>query len=93
MLTGTPGNRVEKKQTARASTELRPNGVGEVCVEELFFMRLGTIRFRQNWLQREVSGSLTASVMLVIGVAGFVIGIVSSRLVESLGSRSVAMDP
>ncbi|KAK7423348.1 hypothetical protein QQX98_001139 [Neonectria punicea] len=74
---------VEKKKTARESTELRPNMSGEVTVEELFFMRLGTMRFRQHWLQREVSPSLTTSVMLAIGVAGFVLGFVSSRLVDS----------
>ncbi|KAK7416303.1 hypothetical protein QQZ08_012045 [Neonectria magnoliae] len=74
---------VEKKKTARESTELRPNMSGEVTVEELFFMRLGTMRFRQQWLQREVSPSLTTSVMLVIGVAGFVLGFISSRLVDS----------
>lgn len=82
-------NRVENKQTARQSTELRPNKAGEVSVEELFFMRLTTMRFRQNWLQREVSGSLTASVMLVIGAAGFILGFLSSRLVDSWGNPSV----
>jgi hypothetical protein len=92
MLTRMLGNRVENKQTARESTELRPNMAGEVSVEELFFMRLTTMRFRQNWLQREVSGSLTASVMLVIGAAGFILGFLSSRLVDSSGNLSVLGD-
>ncbi|KAH7133669.1 hypothetical protein EDB81DRAFT_762951 [Dactylonectria macrodidyma] len=74
---------VEKKKAARESTELKPNMAGEVSVEELFFMRLGTLRLRQHWLAREVSASLTASVMLAIGVAGFLLGFVSSRLIDS----------
>ncbi|KAF7550447.1 hypothetical protein G7Z17_g5699 [Cylindrodendrum hubeiense] len=76
---------VEKKMAARKSTELKPNWSGEVSAEELFFMRLGTIRLRQHWLQREVSASLTASFMLVIGAAGFLLGFVSSRLIDSWG--------
>lgn len=78
-------NRVEKKKAARKSTELKPNMLGEVSAEELFFMRLGTLRLRQTWLDREVSASLTASVMLAIGAAGFLLGFVSSRLIDSWG--------
>ncbi|KAM5383698.1 hypothetical protein ACJZ2D_001935 [Fusarium nematophilum] len=78
-----PGNRVEKKKSTRESTELKPNMAGEVFVEELFFLRLGTMRFRQKWLDGEVSPSLTASLMLVIGVAGFAIGFLSCKLMDS----------
>ncbi|KAI5466754.1 hypothetical protein BGZ63DRAFT_430125 [Mariannaea sp. PMI_226] len=82
---------VEKKQTARKSTELRPNLAGEVSVEELFFMRLGTMKFRQKWLQREVSASLTVSVMLVIGAAGFILGFASSRFFDSWGGSRLVL--
>lgn len=56
---------------------------GEVYAEELFFMRLGTLSFRQNWLDREVSASLTAAAMFGIGFTGFVVGIVTARLLDS----------
>ncbi|CAM1507108.1 Fc.00g067490.m01.CDS01 [Cosmosporella sp. VM-42] len=82
---------VEKKKTSRESTELKPNFSGEVCVEELFFMRIGVISFRQKWLDREVSSSLTATVMFGIGVAGFLAGFMSSRLLDIWSSPELAM--
>lgn len=78
------GNRIEKKQGQRDSTELKPDRAGEVSVEELFFMRLGTLKFRQNWLDREVSPSLTRAVMFGIGLVGFLSGFVACRLLDSL---------
>lgn len=79
-----PGNRVEKKQVRRESTELKLNLMGEVFVEELFFMRLGRMSFRQNWLDREVSPSLTVAVMLGIGIAGLLAGLGLRNLIERI---------
>lgn len=64
---------------------------GEVFVEELFFLRLGTMRFRQKWLDREVSESLTAAVMFGIGSAGFLLGILFSRIMDSWGYQELVV--
>lgn len=37
-------------------------------------MRVGRFRLRQRWIDREVSRSLTGAVMVLIWVAGFVLG-------------------
>lgn len=76
-------NRVEKKKTSRTSTELKPSLAGVVEVVELFYMRIGTLRFRQRWVDREVSPSLTASVALGIAAGGFLLGYVTSSLLKS----------
>ena len=53
---------------------------GEGQKEELFFMRIGTIKFRQRWIQREVSQSLTYSVALALFGGGVLTGVLVSRL-------------
>src|SRR5690242_14383097 len=76
-------HRVEKnKPSARpaSSVELRPNRAGVVDeYAELFYMRIGRFSFRQRWIDREVSSSLTAAVVLVIALGGFVLGFVAGR--------------
>jgi hypothetical protein len=76
--------RVENKPSARpdSSTELRPTPDGLVVDEyaELFYMRLGRLSFRQRWIKREVSPSLTAVVALLIALGGFLLGFVVGRL-------------
>jgi hypothetical protein len=75
--------RVENKPSARpkSSTELHPNLDGVVVDEyaELFYMRLGRLNFRQRWIDREVSPSLTAVVALLIALGGFLLGFVVGR--------------
>ncbi|KAK1776167.1 hypothetical protein QBC45DRAFT_381802 [Copromyces sp. CBS 386.78] len=74
---------VEKKQQPRpqSSTQLRLNSsTRSVTVNELFYLRLGTLRFRQRWLDRDVSPSLTAAVALLIGFVGFLCGVAVSSL-------------
>jgi hypothetical protein len=46
---------------------------------ELFYMRLGRLNFRQRWIDREVSPSLTAVVALLIALGGFLLGFVVGR--------------
>ncbi|KAK5658699.1 hypothetical protein OQA88_1508 [Cercophora sp. LCS_1] len=76
---------VEKKPTKRPSTQLRPdlNGVVDGA-EELFYMRLGVLRLRQRWIDREVSSSLTVAVALGIAAGGFVAGVLVSRWFDSI---------
>ncbi len=50
---------------------------------ELFYMRIGTLRLRQRWLDREISASLTAAVSLGIAMGGFVAGVLCSRALGS----------
>ncbi|KAK4161975.1 hypothetical protein QBC43DRAFT_216548, partial [Cladorrhinum sp. PSN259] len=80
---------VEEKRSARPTTsaELKPDWFGVVQSgpdeqrerSELFYMRIGELRFRQAWIEREVSRSLTLAVMLAIGLAGFLVGVGVSR--------------
>lgn len=49
-------------------------GVGK---EELLYMRLGVLRLRQRWVDREVSESLTVVVGLGLMMSGFVMGVVA----------------
>lgn len=53
---------------------------GEGPKEELFFMRIGTIKLRQRWIQRELSQSLTYSVALALFGGGVLTGVLVSRL-------------
>ncbi|KAK3397783.1 hypothetical protein B0T20DRAFT_453840 [Sordaria brevicollis] len=48
---------VEKKQQSRSSTQLHlnPSTRSVTTVDELFHLRLGTLRLRQRWLDRDVS--------------------------------------
>ncbi len=78
--------RAEKKTTPRpagsAEIKLDKNGVAEK--EELFYLRLGVLRLRQRWIDREVSPSLTAVVALGIAAGGFAVGFLASRCVDSI---------
>jgi hypothetical protein len=40
-------------------------------------MRVGRLSFRQRWIDREVSPSLTAVAVLLIALGGFVLGFVA----------------
>ena len=73
---------MEKKKTSRSSTELKPNCQGEISVEEMFFIRIGRFSFRQRWIDREISPSLTGAAVVGIAAAGFVAGLVTSRVVD-----------
>jgi hypothetical protein len=46
---------------------------------ELFYMQVGRLSFRQRWIDREVSPSLTAVAVLFIAFGGFVLGFVAGR--------------
>ncbi|KAK3984126.1 hypothetical protein QBC44DRAFT_221832, partial [Cladorrhinum sp. PSN332] len=73
---------VEERPSARpsTSTELKPDWFGNVQEpSELFYMRIGELSFRQAWIEREVSQSLTWTVMLLIGLAGVLVGVGISR--------------
>ncbi|KAK4181678.1 hypothetical protein QBC36DRAFT_174585, partial [Triangularia setosa] len=78
---------VEEKPTARPqdSTELIPDLFGVVYGykrKEMFYMRIGQMSFRQKWVEREVSSSLTLAVCLLILVLGMVIGFVVGKWVD-----------
>ncbi|KAK1974726.1 hypothetical protein LZ30DRAFT_607303 [Colletotrichum cereale] len=68
-----------KTFSKRGSTRAKPNWRGEVGVEEIFHMRIGRFRFRQRWIDREVSESLTVAVGFCIAAGGFVAGLAASR--------------
>ncbi|KZL85680.1 hypothetical protein CI238_11797, partial [Colletotrichum incanum] len=70
---------VERKFSKRESTRVKPNWRGEVDVDEMFHMRLGRFSFRQRWIDREVSESLTMVVGFCIAAGGFVAGFAASR--------------
>ena len=55
-----------------------------VEVAELFYLRIGTLRLRQRWIDREVSPSLTAGVALGIAAGGFVLGYLAQSWLPSL---------
>jgi len=56
-------------------------------VVELFYMRIGTLSFRQKWLDREISPSLTATLAIGIAAGGFVLGWLASSLVRREENR------
>lgn len=62
---------------------MKPNWKGDTDVDEMFHMRLGKFSFRQRWIDREISPSLTAAVMFSIAAGGFVAGFAASRLLDS----------
>jgi hypothetical protein len=86
--------RVENNPSARpeSSAELRPGrdgvvlGAGEYA--ELFYMRIGRLSFRQRWIDRQVSPSLTAAVGLLLALGGFMLGFVVGRMESGHGSFS-----
>lgn len=47
--------------------------------EEIFHMRIGKFSFRQRWIDRQVSPSLTYAVATCIALAGFVLGVMAGR--------------
>ncbi len=50
----------------------------------MFYVRLGILRLRQRWIDREVSPSLTAAAAFAIAAGGFVIGFLTSRCLDSI---------
>ncbi|KAK0729328.1 hypothetical protein B0T21DRAFT_210526 [Apiosordaria backusii] len=50
--------------------------------KEMFYMRIGQMSFRQNWVEREVSSSLTLTVCLLILALGVFIGFVAGKWVD-----------
>ncbi|GKT40088.1 uncharacterized protein ColSpa_00269 [Colletotrichum spaethianum] len=70
---------VERKFSKRESMRVKPNWRGDVDVEEMFHLRVGKFSFRQRWIDREVSSSLTAAVGFCIAAGGFVAGFAASR--------------
>ncbi|GAB1311093.1 hypothetical protein MFIFM68171_01303 [Madurella fahalii] len=84
---------VEKQPSARpsSSAELVPDASGVVADEyaELFYMRVGRFRLRQRWINREVSPSLTAAVVLLVATAGFVLGFAAARYWDGPGIASL----
>ena len=77
------GNSVEKKTTKRMSTELKPDFHGVVERAEMFYMRIGSFRLRQRWIDREISQSLTATAAFSIAVGGFVVGFLTCKWLEA----------
>jgi len=74
----------QKRPTSRRpGEELRLDAQGVVDKKELFFMRIGTLRLRQRWIDREISPSLTGAVALGIAIGGFALGVLSTRLFPS----------
>jgi len=57
---------------------------GEVEVFESVVVRLGRLRFRQMWLRREVSGSLTAAVVVACIGLGILVGFVGGWLMAGM---------
>ncbi|KAJ0311954.1 hypothetical protein COL516b_001017 [Colletotrichum fioriniae] len=70
---------VERRFSKRESMRVKPNWKGEVDVKEMFHMRLGKFSFRQRWIDREVSESLTVAIGVSLVVGGFVTGFAASR--------------
>ncbi|KAL3428023.1 hypothetical protein PVAG01_01532 [Phlyctema vagabunda] len=50
------------------------NRAGVVDLVDICYIRLGTFSFRQKWLQREVSSSLTFTVALALAGSGLLVG-------------------
>jgi hypothetical protein len=47
-------------------------------------MRLGVLRLRQRWIDREVSSSLTGVVVAALVGGGFVAGFLCARMLEAV---------
>ncbi|SPN97154.1 uncharacterized protein DNG_00670 [Cephalotrichum gorgonifer] len=62
-----------------ASPDLQADGSG-VVDNELFRMKIGKLRLRQKWIEREVSPSLTAAAVCAIALAGFLVGVSATRV-------------
>lgn len=65
----------------RPSTELRLDKRGEVSVEELFYMRVATLRLSRRWVGC-VDPRLTGAMGLVVAAMGFVAGFMATRAVD-----------
>lgn len=74
---------VEDKVKRRDCPELPFPGEGEYVVNELFYMRVGTLRLRQRWIDPDavLRGQifLTAFSALVLLLSGFALGWVAAR--------------
>ncbi len=68
---------VEKKprpELLKGGTERFLYGVGTLEVFEKCYIHFGKLNFRQNWLQREVSQSLTTAVVFGVAVLSMMTG-------------------
>jgi len=61
--------------------------------QEIFHMRIGVLKLRQKWLDREVSPSLTLTVGIALVMGGFVMGVVVGGLFSMPGHLSVLVFP
>ncbi|KEZ44158.1 hypothetical protein SAPIO_CDS3082 [Scedosporium apiospermum] len=78
----------ESKQSPRPSPPFNPDADGNV-EHELFHAHIGTIQLRQHWLQREISPSLTAAVMVLLVTGGFFLGVLAPHLVALIPEFTV----
>lgn len=76
------GSRLEEKPKPRDCPELRMPGEGESVATELFYMRIGTLRYSRRWIDPDAVlrgqiflTALSASVLLL---AGFALGWVAA---------------
>jgi hypothetical protein len=65
-------------------------GVTEVF--DVCYIRMGTFSFRQKWIEREISESLTAAVALGILSLGIVVGFICGWATANPGRCYVALD-
>lgn len=65
-------------ECTRPSPELDTDEKGDAN-GELFHVHVGTLQLRQRWAEREVSKSLTATVLFGIILASFLAGILATR--------------
>ena len=65
-------------------------GVTEVF--DVCYIRVGTFSFRQKWIEREISESLTAAVALAILSLGIVVGFICGWATAYSGRYCVALD-
>ncbi|KAJ4405432.1 hypothetical protein N0V82_010318 [Gnomoniopsis sp. IMI 355080] len=74
---------LEEKPKPRNCPELRMPGEGEFVATELFYMRIGTLRYSRRWIDPDavLRGQifLTALSALVLLLAGFALGWVAAR--------------
>lgn len=57
------------------------------------YMRLGKLRFRQHWIQREVSESLTAAVVFGVSGLGIFLGFVGGWIAATRAQGSCQYMP
>jgi hypothetical protein len=68
----------------------KSGGVTEVF--DVCYIRMGTFSFRQKWIEREVSDSLTAVVALGVLGLGIIVGFICGWATANSGRCYVASD-